>query len=387
MPSQISGKKLITFGLMCGLMCCVQVRAQDAGEPQWGSFLKKRLQRVDKLLRSPFRDAPEEDPKGLASKLRARELDIPNRIEAIRYLKTFHCTKFPEARDMLVDVMLNDRWEPVRFEAARALRDMFAECACGTRSASQTAQDRLRGAPDADSPRHCRCCANAETLNKIARVAYEIKDDGCTFEPSRRVRQMAVQAIASSGIRCCYQPYRVGEEFGPPAWEKLDGSGGNDGNEVKPPPATEEGAATDANGVISLPKVTKSVPIERLKTVCIVSLYHGRKVVADSEIAASYRGRKYHFADSHAQSLFEADPEKYAVAFGGCDPVHYVRHREVVEGRYLVRHNDRYYMFATRQNYDTFKTDLARYTGQPSSPTETPSESSTSKVVQVGAAQ
>ena len=121
MPSQISGKKLITFGLMCGLMCCVQVRAQDAGEPQWGSFLKKRLQRVDKLLRSPFRDAPEEDPKGLASKLRARELDIPNRIEAIRYLKTFHCTKFPEARDMLVDVMLNDRWEPVRFEAARAL--------------------------------------------------------------------------------------------------------------------------------------------------------------------------------------------------------------------------------------------------------------------------
>ena len=119
--------------------------SQDEGAPKWGKFLPRHFMK-DRLLRKPFVNAPEEEVKGLAAKLRARELDIPNRIRAIEYLSTFHCATFPEARAMLVDVMLNDKWEPVRYEAAKALRDMFEECSNGSCNCEECQEERERKA-------------------------------------------------------------------------------------------------------------------------------------------------------------------------------------------------------------------------------------------------
>ncbi len=349
-------------------------QCQDAGAPKWGEWLRQF--RRDKLLKKPFHNHPEDEVKGLASKLRARELDIPNRIKALKYLSTFHCTKFPEARDMLLKVLHEDKWEPVRYEAAIALRDMFANCACDA-TEEVTVVDRRRGAPDAGVPKHCACCCDAATLESIAKVAYEVKDNGCTYEPSRRVRQMAVEAIAACGIPCHCRPYKAEPEMGPPAWETdepVEVKQGGSGEDV--PDATNELTPVPSggdDGGLTLPTPTTSVepsPIPRLSKVCLVSLKKGQKLTPKSQFAAEYRGRVYNFASQAALEEFNRSPEKYAVAFGGCDPVHFLNTKQVLPGRYLVMHNDKFYMFASEKNFELFKANVDRFTGQPTKTSE-----------------
>jgi YHS domain-containing protein len=313
---------------------------------------------------------------------------------------------------MLLQVLLTDEWEPVRLEAARGLRDMFLNCGCREEDGGcefkfvtqihadldskgkhvhavmnekvkallkgdvcavldphwihpllqhKLHMDRLRGAPDADSGCQCKCCCNAETLNKLAKVAYESKDDGCGFEPSRRVREMAVEAIEACGVPCHYKPYTEGDEYGPPAYEPepLDG-------EVLPPVVPEAGEQLPGVGsrLLNLPRSANYTPVpnRRLKKVCLVSLKQGKKVLPTGEFSRAYRGRTYQFASEAALIEFERSPEKYAVAFGGCDPVHFVATRKVIEGRYLIVHGGRFYMFATKKNLALFKAESGRYT-------------------------
>ncbi|MEO2016737.1 MAG: hypothetical protein ABGZ53_20465 [Fuerstiella sp.] len=364
-----SCRVVLTLTLLWSLAIVPNAVSQDKAAPPWGEFLRQgRWPGFDRLLRRPFRMSPEEEVKGLAAKLRARELDVPNRKRAVNYLKTFHCAKFPEARDMLIDVLVNDKWEPVRYEAAMGLRDMFANCACGEqdeKSDREIRQDRLRGAPDAGSPKHCACCCDTDTLNKIAKVAYEIKENGCCLEPSRRVREMAIEAINACGVPCHYQPYKAIEEQGPPAWEagqnqeKIDGGGG----ELIPPPTNELTPA--------LPMTQSSpTPISRLTKVCLVSLKQGQRLTPSNRFSTSHRGRIYYFASQAALEEFKRSPEDYSVAFGGCDPVHFVNTHEVLEGRFLVTHDGTYYMFATKQNYERFKADVVRYTGKKTNKTK-----------------
>jgi YHS domain-containing protein len=410
----------------------VVVQQEANAAPPWGATLPQGTPDpflgdlfVDPLLKKPFRMAPEDTPSGLAAKLKAGELDIPNKIKGIRYLATFHCATFPEAREMLVEVLLNDPWEPVRLEAATALRDMFQNCGCNEQSGDdeqcklvddmhskvKTAHadldtkakhvhatmdakfkallkgdvcavidphwihplfqhkvhvDRLRGAPDADTCCQCKCCCNAETLNKLAKVAYETKDDGCCFEPSRRVREMAVAAIAACGIPCHYKPYAEGDEHGPPAYDTDEPDKDVDRDEVLPDvvPAPGEQLPDSSNRMLNLPRSANYTPVPnaRLKKVCLVSLKQGQKTAPTGKFARAYRGRTYQFASEAAMKEFERNPEEYAVAFGGCDPVHFVETREVVEGRFLMTHNGRFYMFATRQNLELFKAGPERYT-------------------------
>ena len=383
---------------------------------------------VDPLLKKQFQMAPPDSPALLAAELKAGELDIPNKIKGIRYLATFHCAKFPEARDKLIEVLLTDQWEPVRLEAARGLRDMFLNCDCDEPycedeqceihddmhlKLKQTHEDlqskvkhvhavldakvkallvgnlcevvdphwihplfhhklhidRLRGAPDPDSPCQCSCCCDAETLNKLAKVAYESKDDGCCFEPSRRVREMAVEAIDACGIPCHYKPYVEGDEFGPPAYdsdepvkkkkiiiedgERVPGTDPEDGEQVP----------DSSRRILHLPRSANYTPVPNthLRKVCLVSLKQGQQARPSGKFARAYRGRTYQFASEAAMKEFERSPEEYAVAFGGCDPVHFVSTREVIEGRYLMRHKGRFYMFASKQNLALFRAEPQRY--------------------------
>lgn len=371
----------------CKLACLTAVLAmpatapaQDKEAPPWGEFLRKgRWPGFDKLLKRPFRMAPETEVKGLAAKLRARELDIPNRKRALKYLSQFHCSTFPEARAMLVKVMLEDKWEPVRLEAADALKAMFEECACQCANEQEEPSRKEKrealkfGSPDLDSAKHCLCCCDADTLTALAKVAYEIKEDGCCFEPSRRVRQAALDAIQVCGIPCQLCPYKVGDEHAPPAFdiiEEIRDQEQKEDNTEKTGPS-DSGETTNANPLLlPMPTITKAEPISRLKDICLVSLKYGEQAAASPEFSSTYRGRIYNFASRDCKMQFQADPEQYAVAFGGCDPVHFVKHREVLEGRYLVKHDGRFYMFATRENFTLFQADLARYSGNKVSTSE-----------------
>lgn len=375
--------------------------AQDEGAPKWGKWLRRFNK--DKLLKPPFHNEPEEGVKGLASKIRARELDIPNRKRAVEYLKDLDCRSFPEAKAMLVEVMLTDKWEPVRYQAAAGLRDMLARHSCSPCAepeeqtkleqklvgnternldlAEKAAEKREKEAREKagncgcrlcrtgnggqqGAPCHCTSCCDEDTLNALAKVAYEMDPEGCPFEPSYRVRSMAVKAIAACGIPCSFQPYYADEEVGPRLEEvgpaAIDGNFDN-GDEVLPDDTKE--VVPGAGG--ELPPLTKTTSDVSLNNLCIVSLKQGRMIEHNRQFSAVYRGRRYYFANAACEREFESHPDSYAVAFGGCDPVQYVETRHVVEGRYLVLHNDRFYMFSTKTNYQRFLAEPAVYDGSP----------------------
>ena len=70
----------------------------------------------------------------------------------------------------------------------------------------------------------------------------------------------------------------------------------------------------------------------------------------------------YYFSSESAKRTFVENPERYAVSFGGCDPVHFVLTQQAVEGRFLAAHEGRFFMFATQENFDIFKANSDRYT-------------------------
>ena len=102
-------------------------------------------------------------------------------------------------------------------------------------------------------------------------------------------------------------------------------------------------------------------PISRLTNLCIVSLAQGQQVKPNPQISATHRGRIYYFATEGTKQAFVENPERYAVAFGGCDPVQFVRTQQAVEGRFLAEHAGHFFMFASRENHEAFMADPGRY--------------------------
>jgi YHS domain-containing protein len=421
-PGRFLSKTLSAYTalvLIVGASACIQ--AQDAGAPRWGEYLKKFNK--DKLLKKPFHMEGDDKLKGLASRIRARELDIPNRKKAIRYLRELDCVMFPEAKQMLLDQLKVDpsnpdteKWEEIRYEAALGLEYMLARHSCcgpqnlkgkdrgappkykgekGKKNetawqqccnTAQSVSNRARGVQPQE-PCHCRSCCDAKTLNTLAKTAYEIKDDGCWYEPSARVRAAAAAAIKGCGIPCHYGPYRANgnEEIAPtPADDSTSAPAPGDtntgsGDKVKEPQqapqveslAPEPSASTAPAGIpapmlIPTP-VADATPISRLQNLCVVSLKAGVQAQTNPEFSATHKGRVYYFASREAEQQFRANPDTFAVAFGGCDPVDFVESRQIVEGRFLVRHGDRFFMFSTRENHNRFKTNPSRYSGEAAS--------------------
>lgn len=388
---------LVGLLVFCTTPACY---SQDKAAPPWGEFLKRFNK--DPLLKKPFHMSPETEVKGLSSKIRARELDVPNRKRAIRYLKDLDCTQFPEAKEMLLSLLdpEAEKWEDVRYEAAMGLRDMLArhsskpdgnksgkghnsnngsgncqscqsdECGdslwqqCCTSAAN--AGKRVRG--ERTKPQEPSChgtnCCDAKTMSVLAKTAYEMKENGGCYEPSLRVREMAVEAIKACGIPCQYKPYygESDEEPGPPAWDESGGKLKSTGEDI-PPEKNDEGILpSPSEDAPATPPVTNVVtPISRLANLCIVSLAHGQQVRPNPQISASYRGRVYYLSSDDAKQEFLETPERFAVAFGGCDPVQFVRTQQAVEGRFLAEHDGRFFMFTSQANYDAFKANPSRY--------------------------
>lgn len=335
-----SGIRWATVSLAGLLLVGVStVEAQDSGAPPWGEFLRQFKR--DPLLKEAFHKLDDKDPKGLSSKIRARELDVPNRIKAIGYLSELDCRQFPEARAVLLE-QLNpekERWPEVRLAAAAGLRDMLS------RGAKPAGSSQKKGRSGYASLSYGPGCCDAETLQVLARSAYEMKPNGGCYEPSLEVRKMAVEAIKVCGIPCHYSPYVATPEVGP---QPIEEGGEQKASEPVPPPKAEEPAVKPS------PADATSV-IPRLSDICIVSLKAGDYRRADPTIRSEYRGRIYHFSTVEARSQFDAAPEKFAVAFGGCDPVAYVQSGSIEDGRFLITYAGRFYMFSSAENAAKFR--------------------------------
>jgi YHS domain-containing protein len=227
-----------------------------------------KLSKTDPLLRPPFAGAPIDTPKGLAADIKAKELDVPNRIAAARYLGTLDCVAFPEARQMLIAMALEDPFEPVRYEAVMALRVMLSRgmenpqrsahiAGCGCQHCKEREKQVKKIAKETHRHQHraevhamlcppnpcdlvhqvlpqvihapcemvqnlklrcqtgvppealrydwCRGCCDAETLNALSKIAYDRDEQGCPLEPSPRVREAAASALLLCD--CIPKPY------------------------------------------------------------------------------------------------------------------------------------------------------------------------------------
>ena len=74
-----------------------------------------------KLLRPGFAGEMDNTAKGLASKIKAKEVDVPKRVKAAKYLGKVDCRAYPDSQVQLVDLATGDEFEEVRFAAAKAL--------------------------------------------------------------------------------------------------------------------------------------------------------------------------------------------------------------------------------------------------------------------------
>lgn len=111
---------------------------------------------------------PADSPEGAAARIKQDEADAAARREAVRYLGTVDCERWPEAIDTLKNALRKDRNECVRFEAALALRN--------------------------------GCCCNVQTIEALKNcVLGPYKMDPNPVECSERVRAVAAEALE----RCC----------------------------------------------------------------------------------------------------------------------------------------------------------------------------------------
>lgn len=428
-----NGGLTMLWGTLIVVASCVgQVSAQDTSpafeqpniKPTLRDFLsgrpiaeRLRIRKTDELLRPPFAEKPVDSVKGLAASIRAEELDVCNRVKAAEYLGTVDCKAYPEAQEMLIDTMHNDKYELVRLAAAKALGNMLKRVPQQCRILAVNPDADLEGCPmkkrgyqapwEKSDKRflsgydQCPGCCNEDVLNALAKTAYEVNDDGCCFEPSPRVRQMAAWALSQCGICCREQawpfveptptdppeeppvkkqqgevdptksgevdPTKSGEQDAdteagegtdaaflvPPSLTELDKKAREKADFLVPPPV--DGVEVVSAEVPAVEENVANLPaLAALRDYCIVGLHRNEFKKVDEAFYSVFEGRLYYFASKAAKETFDTAPQKYAVALSGMDPVEYTRTGDHVEGKYLRRCNGRFFLFSTKENWTAF---------------------------------
>lgn len=159
-----------------------------------------------KLMRPAFADQPIDKPKGLAYKIKAEQVDVKNRVKAVRFLGQQDCLdansvqagKPPQpsaAQDVLIKTMQGDPSEVVRYEAVLALENQLSRGPCA--KVKRTNRGRYE---------NCLGCCNETVLTALSQRAYDTDPAGCPIEPSERVRQAAINAMTVCGIDCNVGP-------------------------------------------------------------------------------------------------------------------------------------------------------------------------------------
>jgi len=128
-----------------------------------------------------------------------------------------------------------------------------------------------------------------------------------------------------------------------------------------------EGTPADsvaANAPPAEPDHYGSMPVG-LEGYCPVTLTEkGAWVEGRAQWGVRHRGRTYLFAGAEQQKAFLADPDRYAPALSGDDPVLAFDAGKSTPGqrRYGVTYQSRMYLFSSTETRDTFAANPQRYT-------------------------
>ena len=245
----------------------------------------------------------------------------------------------------------------------------------------------------------CRGCTNEKVLKALVKVAYEKDDQCCWIEPSERVREAAAEGLCL----VVTSPAPYGEPASVPAVPPTDDKPKDkevappDEKEAAPPQAKEAAldlpppaparlettSTTSLRGSIrpgvtnnaSLPSVgmTRQVSsanpvtggsrpvIAGLKGFCVVALKERQFVPTNAAFSSTFEDHTYFFSNAEAKATFDRNPESYAPAYGGFDPVVWLEQRQMVEGQFLREFEGRFYLFTSKENWETFKSTPQRF--------------------------
>ena len=355
--------------------------------PSLGDFItgmplsyKMQVARTPKLMRPPFAAQPVDTPKGLACKIKAQQCDVKNRVKAVRFLGTQDCLDAnsavavdgkpaqpqpSEAQKILIDTMNSDPSEVVRYEAVKALQVQLSRDPC--KREKRNDRGRFDG---------CLGCCNAIVLEALSKRAYEKDAFDCFVEPSARVRNAAIQAMAICGIEC--YPAQGTAVPPPPVRPKtgeveeipktkpgeIEEIPNNPNPATDPPPApADEGASRFEKPSLLQVQQIEELPVKNPRDFqkmrclgghCPVALLDSKLIKGKSEFGSVYHDRSYYFSTAEAKQEFDRDPAKYAPAHAGIDLVHLKETGEKFEGNYLCIHNEQLYYFFTFENRAKF---------------------------------
>lgn len=131
-------------------------------------------------------------------------------------------------------------------------------------------------------------------------------------------------------------------------------------------PGAIPGAATTAAAAPETPDTYGSMPLG-LEGYCPVTLAEkGQWTEGRAQWGARHRGRTYLFAGEDQQRAFLADPDRYAPALSGDDPVLAFESGTASPGqrRYGVTYQSRMYLFSSPETRSRFAADPTRYAGR-----------------------
>ena len=132
------------------------------------------------------------------------------------------------------------------------------------------------------------------------------------------------------------------------------------------PPGAVPGATPSAATTPETPDAYGSMPLG-LEGYCPVTLAEkGQWTEGRAQWGARHRGRTYLFAGEDQQRAFLADPDRYAPALSGDDPVLAFESGTAAPGqrRYGVTYQSRMYLFSSPETRSRFAADPTRYTGR-----------------------
>ena len=330
-----------------------------------------------RLLRPGFAGQPLTSAKGLASQIKAKELDVPKRVKAAKYLGKVDCQAFPDSQQKLLALIEEDEFEEVRLAAAKAFKVQFSRgCDPDPSKKKQRRYDTCRG-----------CCNNVDVLNRLAARAYECDETGCAKEPSPRVREAIAEAL---NCCCCFNYYGGAEHWTQPTELTVPPTPDEGGPQLEspkekppaaPPESTSELPAGQPNvstvGHSQSESVSKELQpavlevkeseagsnsddselplVACLRGNCPVAMAERRMEKALPEIHTIYNGHKYEFASKEAKAAFLNEPDRYVPVLGGHCVVTFVNTGEKVVGRFCREHNRKQYWFASKEIREEFK--------------------------------
>jgi len=134
-----------------------------------------------------------------------------------------------------------------------------------------------------------------------------------------------------------------------------------------PPARPQSPAAVVASGKLA---ATQNIPTTMplgMEGYCPVTVVErGTWVEGRPQWGARHRGRTYLFAGPEQQQAFMADPDRYAPALSGDDPVLAFQSGRSEPGRraYGVTYQSRMYLFSSPETRAAFSADPDRYTSR-----------------------